>query len=74
MAENAWPRERITPPAVVDVDRRPARERVGDLEVALRVGVAQRAQGLLGEHDAPPEGRVGRVALEDRDVVCGPPS
>ena len=27
------------------------------------------AQGLLGEDDAEPEGRVGRVALEDREVV-----
>ena len=57
-------------PAVVDVDRRPAREGVGDLEVGFRVGVAQGAQGLLGEDDAEPEGRVGRVALEDRDVVA----
>ena len=57
-------------PAVVDVDRRPAREGVGDLEVGFRVGVAQGAQGFLGEDDAEPEGRVGRVALEDRDVVA----
>ena len=57
------------PPAMVDVDRGPARERVGDLQVALGVGVAQRAERLLGEHDAPAERRVGCVALDDGDVM-----
>ena len=68
--------ERVTaraqqPAAVADVDRRPARERVGDPQVGLGVGVAQRAERLLREHDAPAERRVGRVALEHLDVVPG---
>ena len=67
-------RERVAaraqqPAAVADVDGRPARERVGDPQVRLGVGVAQRAERLLREHDAPAERRVGRVALEHGDVV-----
>ena len=57
------------PVAVADVDGRPARERVRDAQVGLRVGVAQRAERLLGEDDAPAERRVRGVALHDGDVV-----
>jgi hypothetical protein len=54
--------------AVADVDAVPARERVRDLEPRLVIRLAERAQGLLGEDDAPPEGRVGRISLDDTDV------
>ncbi len=55
-------------PAEADVDPVPARERVGDLEVRLRVGVAERPERLLAEDDAEAERRVRRVALEHADV------
>ena len=51
-----------------DVDPVPAGERVGDLEVTLQVGVAQRTERLLAEDDAEAERRVRRVALEHADV------
>src|SRR5262249_27597281 len=40
---------------VADVDAVPARERVRDLEVRLRIGVSQRAERLLAEDDAEAE-------------------
>src|ERR1035441_2911322 len=43
---------------VVDVDVGPAREALGDRVVALRVGVLEHAQRLVGEHEPEPE-RVG---------------
>jgi hypothetical protein len=62
-------RERVArgahlPPAEADVEPVPAREGVGDLEVRLGVGIAQRAERLLAEDHAPAEGRVGRVPLQ----------
>ena len=50
---------------VPGVDVRPVREGLADRGVALGVGVLERAQGLVGEHHAPPEGVVGPVALGD---------
>ncbi len=47
-----------------DVDRIPAGERVRDLEIRRLVGVPQRAERLLGEHDPPAERGVGRIAFE----------
>ena len=47
--------------AVADVDTVPARERVRDLQVRLGIGVAQRAERLLAEDDAPAERRIRRV-------------
>src|ERR1700730_2132392 len=54
---------------VEDVDRVPSREALADLGVGLVVGVPQRAQRLLRKDDAPPEGRVGWIALHDQDLV-----
>ena len=61
-------------PAEADVDPVPARERVGDLEVSLRIRVAQRAERLLAEDDAEAERGVRRVALEHAhvDAAIGP--
>ena len=53
---------------VANVDPVPARERVRDLEVRLRIGVAEGAEGLLAEDHAEAEGRVGRISLEDAHV------
>ncbi len=55
--------------AVDDVDGAPAGEGVADLHEAGMVGVAQRPEGLLGEHHPPAEGRVGCVALDHGDLV-----
>ena len=55
-------------PLIPDVDPVPPRERVRDLEVRLRVRVAQRAERLLAEDDAEAERRVRRVSLEHADV------
>ncbi len=53
---------------IADVDPVPARERVRDLEVRLRIGVPQGAERLLAEDDAEAERCIGRVPLEDADV------
>ena len=58
-------------PAVADVHAVPARERVGDRQVRLLVGVAERAERLLAEDDAPAEGRVGGVPLRHPHVDAG---
>src|SRR5215216_1528703 len=54
--------------AEADVEPVPASEGIGDLEVGLGVGIAQRTQRLLAEDDPPAEGRVGCVPLEYTDV------
>ena len=61
--------------AVADVDTVPARERVRDLQVRLRIGVAQRAERLLAEDDAPAERRIRRVPFGHPNVDrrIGPP-
>src|SRR5919197_664580 len=59
---------RQLPALVADVDPVPAREGVRDLEVRLRIGVAERTKRLLAEDDAEAEGRIGRIPLEDADV------
>ena len=51
--------------SVADVDAVPPGERVRDLEVRLRVGVAQGAECLLAEDDAPTERRIGSVSFRD---------
>ena len=52
----------------MDVDPVPARKGVGDLEVRLRIGVAQRPERFLAEDDAEAEGGIGGVPLEDAHV------
>src|SRR4029453_5307698 len=66
-------RERMAPRAqnavlVADVDPVPPRERLGDLEMSLGTGAAERAERLLAEDDAPAEGRVRRVPLQRPDL------
>ena len=57
---------------VPDVDRVPAGERVGDLQVGRVVRVAQRAERLLGEHHAPAERGVrARCVPRTVDLVAG---
>ena len=53
----------------VDVDVVPVGKAVEDLGRALRVVGAQVVHGLVGEDDAPAEGVVGPVALDDDDLV-----
>ena len=53
---------------IADVDPIPAGERVRDLEVSLRIGIAQGAERLLAEDDAESERCIGGVPLEDADV------
>jgi hypothetical protein len=57
------------PSPVADVDGVPPRERVGDLDVGLQVRLAQLAERLAGEHHAPAERRVGRIAFHDADLM-----
>jgi hypothetical protein len=54
---------------VHDVEVIPEDGVLAELLVDASVGVAEVAEGLLREHDAPAERLVGRVALEDRDVA-----
>ena len=68
IAENAWPSRTEDAAAVADVDPVPPHERVGDRQVRLGVGVAERPQRLLAEDHAPAERRIGRVPLGDLDV------
>ena len=56
--------------AEVHVDRGPAGPGVGDRGEGRLVRVAQAAERLLGEHDAEAERGVGRVALDDDDLVA----
>src|SRR5206468_10668870 len=55
-----------------DVDVAPIGEAAADRLVRRRVVVAERAQGLVGEHHAEAEGVVGAVALVDRDLPARP--
>ncbi len=55
--------------ADVDLDVVPVVERVEDLRRGGRVGRLQVAERLVGEDDAPAEGVVGLVALDDDDPV-----
>src|SRR3989441_5888518 len=57
---------------VDDVDVAPVGEAAADRFVRRRVVVAERAQGLVGEHHAEAEGIVGAVALVDRDLPARP--
>jgi hypothetical protein len=52
-----------------DLDVVPVVEGVEDLRRARRVGRLQVAERLVGEDDAPAEGVVGLVALDDADAV-----
>src|SRR5471030_3297121 len=54
---------------VVDVDVGPMREGRGDLGGGCRIGGGDVAERLVGEHDAPAEGVVRLVALDDADAV-----
>ena len=54
--------------AVADVHPIPAGEGVRDGEIGLLVGVAERAERVLAEDDAPPERGVRRIPLEDGHV------
>ena len=54
--------------AVVGLDRLPAAEARRDRGEALRVGVAEGAEGLVGEDDAEAVGVVGAVALHHGDA------
>src|SRR5437867_7059543 len=42
---------------------------VGDVEVGLVIGLAERSQRAVGEDDAPTVCGIGRVALNNGDVV-----
>ena len=55
--------------ADVDFDVVPVVEGAQDLLGRGRVGRAQVAERLVGEHHAPAEGVVGPVALDDDDLV-----
>ncbi len=59
--------------AVVNVDIRPVREGRGDLLIGLGIRGGDVAERLIREHDAPAEGVVRLVALEDADLVPGVP-
>ena len=54
---------------VVDVDGVPVGERLGDAAIDDRVRLLEVAERLVAEDHAPAEGVVGRVALDDVDVV-----
>ena len=56
-------------PRMCDLDVVPVVEGVEDLRRARRVGRLQVAERLVGEDDAPAEGVVGLVALDDADAV-----
>ncbi len=53
----------------VHLDVVPAVEGVADRRAGNGVGLPQIAHGGIGEHDAPAEGVIGAVALDDHDVV-----
>ncbi|CAA9300362.1 MAG: hypothetical protein AVDCRST_MAG89-422, partial [uncultured Gemmatimonadetes bacterium] len=55
--------------AEVDVDVVPVREVVGDRPVRLGIGLAQVAERLVAEDDAPAEGVVRPVALQHRHAA-----
>ena len=55
MPQKPWPPERDRAAAEVDLDVVPVVERVEDLRSRWRVGAAQVAERLVGEHDAPAE-------------------
>ena len=55
--------------ANVDLDVVPVIEGAEDLRGALRVGRLQVAERLVGEDDAPAEGVVGEIALDDADAM-----
>jgi hypothetical protein len=54
-----------------DVDVVPVAESLGDAGMSLRIGVSKAAHGLVRKYDAPAEGAVGAVALDDGDVPGG---
>ncbi len=56
---------------VEDFDVVPVVEGVADLLRRLRIGRAQVAQGLVGQHHAPAEGVERAVALDDGDLQRG---
>ncbi len=55
--------------AVMDVDRVPASETLADLGIGFVVGIPKGTERLLGEDDAPTEGGVGWVALNQENLV-----
>ena len=69
MPQKPWPPEVINGALEMDVNIVPMGEALGDRSLALGVAALEVAQGLVGEHDAPAEGVVGAVALDDGDVV-----
>src|SRR5207245_2397256 len=47
----------------------PGHKMIGDVEVGLVIGFAERSQRAVGEDDAPTVCGIGRVALNDGDVA-----
>jgi len=56
---------------VVDVDSVPEHEVCGDSVIAFVVRFLKRCQRAIGEDDAPSIGSVGRVSLDDGDIMAG---
>src|SRR5438270_4667872 len=58
--------------SVIDVDRVPAGKAVLDLGVRFVIGISERPERFFGEDDAPAEGGVRPIALDEEDFVTRP--
>ena len=71
-AAEAVPARRDTVSVHDHIDVVPVRKVLGDGAKGRLIGGTKVLQRLVGEHDAPAEGVVGRVALEHDHIVFGP--